>query len=70
MPLSKRRTLKLLIQSATAGHTQSTYELLEVDRSVLVYVEYIEDIIRKFSGITKGEELFVYATEFGLVQLS
>jgi hypothetical protein len=70
VPFAKRHTLKLLIQTPAARHTQCTYELFEVDRPILVDVEHIENVIRKFSRIAKGEELLVYATEFGLVELS
>jgi len=68
--LWKGRTLKLFIQSPTACDTQSTYELFEVDRSILVYVEYIEDVVCKLGGIAKGKELFVDATKFGFVELT
>ena len=70
MIFSKRRTLQFLIQSASAGHAQSTYELFEVDSSIFVRVEYVENIVGEFSGIAKGKELFVYFTEFGLVELA
>lgn len=38
--------------------------------AVLVLIEDIEDVIGKFSWISEGEELLVYPTELGLVELS
>ena len=62
--------MKLLVQSTAACHAKSTYEFFEVDSPVLVDVEYVENIVCEFSGIAKGEELFVYADEFDLVKLA
>jgi hypothetical protein len=62
------RTFKLLVEPATAGDTECTDKLFEVDRPVLVLVEYIKYIICKLCRIAKGEELFVYPRELCLVK--
>lgn len=63
-------TLELLVQSASACHTEGTNELFEIDGSVLVLVKDIEHVVCEFTRITEGKELLVYATEFHLVELS
>lgn len=66
------RTLafEFLIELTSAGHTKGAYELLEVDCTVLVLVEYIEDKIGKLSRIAKGKELLVDPAEFRSVELT
>jgi len=55
---------------AAAGHTEGADELFKVDRAVLVFVEYVEDIVGKVIGLAKGEELLVDFAELGLVELA
>lgn len=64
------RTFELLIEAPAACNTQSTDELLEIDRAILVLVEDIEDIVRKLVRIAEREELLVYPAELGLVELA
>jgi len=63
-------TLELLIKTAAAGDTQGADELLEVDCSILVLVKDIEYVVGKVSGVAEGEELLVYPTEFGFVEVA
>lgn len=66
----KERTFELLVQSTTTCDTESTNELLKIDRPVLVLIEHIEDIIRKLTRISEREELLVDPAEFCLVELA
>ena len=64
------RTFELLVQSATRGDAQGADKFLEVDCTVLVLVEDVEYIVGEFTGVTEGEELFVYPAKLSLVELS
>ena len=63
------RTFELLVQPAPACYAQGTNELLEVDMTILVLIEDVEDVVGKFARVAEWEELLVYPTELGLVQL-
>ncbi len=62
-------TFELLVQPTPTCHTKSANELLEVYMTILVLVEHVEHVVGKLAGVTKGEELLVYPTELGLIQL-
>ena len=64
------RTLELLIETAATGDAQGADELLEVDCPVLVLVKHIEYIVGELGGVAKGEELLVYPTELGLIEVA
>ena len=64
------RTFELFVELAARGDGEGADELLKVDCAVAVVVEYIEDEVCKLSGISKGEELFVDAAEFFLVEFA
>lgn len=63
-------TLELLVQTAATRDAEGADELLKVDRAVLVFIKDVEHIVCELAGITEREELLVYATELGPVELS
>jgi len=38
--------------------------------TTLVCIEYVEDIVGEFCRLAEGEELLIYPTEFGLVEMT
>ena len=63
-----KRPAQLLIKATTACNTQCANKLLEIDRPVLILVEYIEHVLCEGRGVTEREELLVYAGKLSLVQ--
>ena len=63
-------TLELFVQAAATCDAESADELFKVDRPVLVFIEDVEDIVCELARVTEGEELLVYMTEFGPVELA
>jgi len=68
--MPKGHTFKLFFQTTTTSYAEGAYELLEVNLTALVCVEDIEDIVSKLCRLAEGEELLVYPTELGLVEMS
>ena len=64
------RTFELFVELASRGDGERADELLKVDCAIAVVVEYVEDVVCELTRIAKGEELFVDAAEFFLVELA
>ena len=58
--------IKLILHLSSACDTQSTDELLEIDRTRLIAIKYIEDVISERRWIAEGEELSIDLLEFVL----
>ena len=65
-----RHTFELFVQASATRYAEGADELLKVDRTVLVLVKDVEYIVCELAGVTKGEELLVYATELGSVEVA
>lgn len=63
-------TFELLVQPASARYAEGTDEFFKVYMAVLVLVEDVEDIVCEFAWVAEREELLVYPTELGLIELS
>lgn len=66
----KRHTFQLLFETTATGDAECTDKLFKIDLAALVGIEYIKDVVGKFSWISKGEELLVDATEFCFVEMT
>jgi len=62
--------LELFVQAATTGYTEGADEFLKVDRTVLVFVKDVEYIVCELARVAKREELLVYATKFGPIEVA
>ena len=63
-------TLELLVQATATCYAEGADELFKVDRTVLVFVKDVEYIVCELAGVAEGEELLVYATELGPVEVA
>ena len=66
----RTRTFELFVKLAARGDGECADELLEVDHAIAVVVKDVEDVVCELARIAKGEELFVDAAEFFLVELA
>ena len=63
-------TLELLVQATATCHAERTDEFFEIDCTVSVLIEDVENVICEFARIAERKELLVYSTEFYLVELT
>lgn len=52
--------VELILHLTPAGHAESADELFEIDRTGLVRVKDVKDVVGKVRRVSKGEELSVY----------
>jgi len=62
--------LELLVQSSAACDAEGADEFLKVDCAVLVLVEDVENIVCELARVTEREELLVYVTKLGPVEVA